>query len=156
MRTEQQCVREFMQKNAFTVDEKLGASSAPPIDGELAEAAGQMRKIAMVLKDAAVAFPVDHRVVRAFLMAEELAETIAAMATDDEVELADGLADLTYVVLGTAVKFSIPLHAVFHEVHRSNMTKTRGRSDDFLKAGKGMTYEPPDVRRAIDDGRASP
>lgn len=37
--------------------------------------------------------------------------------------LAKELADLLYVVYGTATTFGIPLDLVFHEVHKSNMSK---------------------------------
>lgn len=57
------------------------------------------------------------------LMLEELGETLDAMRKGDLVELADGLADLVYVALWTAVVHGIPLDDVFAEVHRANMMK---------------------------------
>lgn len=57
------------------------------------------------------------------LMQEELGETLDAMHRADLVEIADGLADLCYVAIGTAVAYGIPLDKVFEEVHRSNMDK---------------------------------
>ena len=60
---------------------------------------------------------------RISLMQEELIETVAAMEQGDLLEIADGLADLCYVTIGTAVAYGIPLDKVFNEVHRSNMSK---------------------------------
>ncbi len=61
---------------------------------------------------------------RARLMLEELAETLFALSKGDMVELADGLADIVYVTVGTAVAYGIPFDRVFAEVQRSNMAKT--------------------------------
>jgi predicted HAD superfamily Cof-like phosphohydrolase len=87
---------------------------------------------------------------RARLMAEELAETLAAMAHGDLVEVADGLADLIYVAVGTAVAYGIPLPAVWDEVQRSNMAKCESctecggqgftRHTEGGDSGTGTTY----------------
>lgn len=61
---------------------------------------------------------------RVDLMHEELLETTEAMFREDMEGIADGLADLAYVVIGTAVAYGIPLDRVFDEVHRANMTKS--------------------------------
>lgn len=63
------------------------------------------------------------RVLRARLMCEELAEVLSAVADDDPVAVADGLADLRYVVLGTAVEWGVPLDEVHAAVHAANMRK---------------------------------
>ena len=60
---------------------------------------------------------------RARLMCEELGETLEAMSNDDMEGVADGLADLVYVVAGTALALGIPLDKVWDEVQRSNMSK---------------------------------
>lgn len=62
-------------------------------------------------------------VLRCALINEELRELSEAIDADDLVEIADALADLCYVVIGTAVAYGIPLDKVFEEVHRSNMKK---------------------------------
>lgn len=83
---------------------------------------------------------------RASLILEEAGEIGIALANHDMVELADGLADLMYVVLGTAVAYSIPLEKLFDEVHRSNMTKNVC-NEPLLKGSvsKGEGYSPPDI-----------
>lgn len=84
---------------------------------------------------------------RAHLMLQELSEVLEALHFGRTVELADGLADLVYVAIGTAVQFGIPFDPVFLEVHRSNMSK-----DNVLETnrGKGRTYSPPDIEGVLD------
>ena len=68
-------------------------------------------------------------------------------------DVADGLADLAYVVLGTAVTLGIDLEHVFNEVHRSNMTKAvavRLPGEKYATGGgKGPGYTPPDLQRVL-------
>ncbi len=68
------------------------------------------------------------------LIREECQELLDAMRDDNMVEIADGLADLCYVVIGTAVSYGIPLDKVWKEVHRSNMAKAS--RCDCLTAGR--------------------
>jgi NTP pyrophosphatase (non-canonical NTP hydrolase) len=81
------------------------------------------------------------------LIKEEARELQNAVLGCDFVEVADALADLTYVTLGMALQLGIPLDEVFAEVHRSNMTKTIGgvqrRGDG--KILKGPYFEPPNL-----------
>lgn len=68
-------------------------------------------------------------------------------------KVADGLADLEYVVLGTGVSLGINQTVVFNEVHRSNMTKAAVRIKPGEKygagGGKGPNYSPPDIRGVL-------
>jgi phosphoribosyl-ATP pyrophosphohydrolase len=57
------------------------------------------------------------------LMLEELGETIEAVLRGDVAEFADGLADLLYVTLWSAVVHGVPIEAVFAEVQRANLAK---------------------------------
>lgn len=96
----------------------------------------------------------DTRALRAALILEEAAEAVEALATFNEVELADALADLRVVVQGTANTYALPLQLVFDEVMRSNMTKHSGAAQDRSgDKGKGEGYEPPQVARVIEDAR---
>lgn len=95
-------------------------------------------------------FPAHDRVrLRASLIEEEYLELCEAEAVRDLVEVADALADMLYIIHGTALEYGIPLDAVVAEVHRSNMSKL---GDDGLpvrrydgKVLKGPNYTPPDI-----------
>lgn len=50
-------------------------------------------------------------------------ELVASMYKKDIVGIADGIADMLYVVIGTAAAYGINIQEVFDEVHRSNMSK---------------------------------
>jgi predicted HAD superfamily Cof-like phosphohydrolase len=86
-----------------------------------------------------------HRELRVRLIDEEFRELRDALDANDVVEVADALADLLYVVIGSALQWGIPLERVFAEVHRSNMTKERGSKRADGKILKGPNYSPPDV-----------
>lgn len=73
---------------------------------------------------------------------EEARELREAVESGDVVATADALADLAYVVYGSALHFGVDLDAVLQEVHRSNMTKSSAGDG---KAIKGPSYEPPDI-----------
>lgn len=64
-------------------------------------------------------------------------------------ELAKELADLLYVVYGTAEELGIPLEQVFDAVHESNMSKAwpdgTVKRNDFGKILKPNTYVKPDL-----------
>lgn len=63
--------------------------------------------------------------------------------------LAKELADLLYVVYGTADELDIPLEEVFAEVHKSNMGKPwpdgKVHYTEYGKVIKPPTYSPPDL-----------
>ena len=92
---------------------------------------------------------------RAELIVEEAAEVLSALSVGNSIDLADALADLAYVVYGTAVAFAIPLESVFREVHRSNMTKdtNANKHHEGGTKGKGKDYSPPDIKAAIEEGK---
>lgn len=77
------------------------------------------------------------------LIGEEFDELVNAMADGDLEGIADGCADLLYVVFGTALAFGIPIDAVFAEVHRSNMSK-KFPDGTFHTNDAGKVIKPPD------------
>jgi len=87
------------------------------------------------------------------LMAEELSETEDAMSLNPPVgelgaqlvDVADGLADLLYVVLYTCNVYGMDIEPIFDEVQRSNMTKKGGPKSSTGKQLKPTTYSPPDL-----------
>lgn len=91
---------------------------------------------------------------RARLILEEARETVEAMEAGDLIETADGLADLIYVAVGTALEFGVPLDRVWTEVHRSNMAKVdpltgRVRKRDDGKVLKPDGWREPDIACAL-------
>jgi predicted HAD superfamily Cof-like phosphohydrolase len=86
-----------------------------------------------------------HRTLRLRLIDEELRELRLGLINNSVVDVADALADLMYVVIGSALQWGIPLERVFAEVHRSNMTKGGGDKRADGKILKGPGYEPPDL-----------
>lgn len=67
--------------------------------------------------------------------------------------LAKELADLLYVVYGTAAYLGIPLPAVFDAVHMSNMSKLDPEGNPIVrwdgKILKGPNYREPDLAKAL-------
>jgi len=93
------------------------------------------------------------KLLRETLIKEEFEELVLAIDQDNLVEIADGAADLIYVIVGTCVSYGIPIERVFREVHRSNMTKTAIKAEGGSKYGtktpKGPDYIPPDIRTIL-------
>jgi predicted HAD superfamily Cof-like phosphohydrolase len=85
---------------------------------------------------------------RVRLLEEETREFAEAARSRDLVEMADALADVLYVILGTANVLGIDLEPIFKEVHRSNMTK-RSPGNTPAKAVKGEDWSPPDIRAEL-------
>jgi NTP pyrophosphatase (non-canonical NTP hydrolase) len=86
-----------------------------------------------------------HRDLRISLIAEEFKELRETLDANDVIGVSDALADLLYVVIGSALQWGIPIERVFEEVHRSNMTKTGGAKRADGKILKGSNYSPPDL-----------
>lgn len=63
---------------------------------------------------------------RVSLIEEEFNELVEAWQSNDLTEVADALADLQYVLIGTVLEFGLQdkFTEILDEVHRSNMSKT--------------------------------
>lgn len=106
---------------------------------------------------------------RESLIAEEYQEVLDALnhldnthwgltsSTEEEAkaELAKELADLLYVVYGTAEELDIPLEEVFKAVHESNMSKVwpdgKVHYNEYGKVLKPSTYSPPDIEAVLNE-----
>lgn len=136
----QQCVAEFMDKH--------GSPRPVKFDPDVGERMA-IKHAAKSSMDAAVRLGASNwrerpLAFRTWLLLEEVAEMAQAAADGDLIAFADGLADVLYVLVGTAVKFDLPLARLFEEVHRSNMTKS-GAKEGGTGRGKGASYSPPDI-----------
>lgn len=78
------------------------------------------------------------------LLREELEETIAAIRLHRLPEAIDGLCDLIYVALGTAVTFGVDLEEHWQAVHDANMEKAGGPKREDGKQLKPLGWTPPD------------
>lgn len=90
---------------------------------------------------------------RVALLEEEVSEFVTASEKSDLVGIADALADITYVVYGTALTYGIDLDAVLREVHRSNMSKLDGDGRPLIRGDgkvlKSDRYFPPDIEAVL-------
>lgn len=77
------------------------------------------------------------------LIQEELNELEVALQEENLVEVADALADLLYVVYGTAISCGMDIDPIFEAVHKSNMSKVGGHMAENGKWIKPPTYNPP-------------
>ena len=84
------------------------------------------------------------------LILEELSETATAYAIGDLVEYADGLADLTWVVLGTAVESGLPFDEIWEEIKKSNMAKRGAGVDSNGKLMKPVGWVPPNLKPILE------
>lgn len=92
------------------------------------------------------------------LIAEEFKEFRDAYEAGDLVEMADALADLEYVVHGTALECGLPSQQIFDEVHRSNMTKFEHGEIPKRADGKALKpegWEPPRIKEILENGGRS-
>lgn len=89
---------------------------------------------------------------RANLIEEESREFLSAInrPVPDLIEIADALADILYVVLGSAVSLGLDMSDIFNEVHRSNMSKVGGYKRADGKWVKPATYSPADLATIIE------
>lgn len=82
------------------------------------------------------------------LMNEELDEVFEAITMRDPAQLAYELADLLYVVFGTAVAFGVPIDEVYAAIASANMSKINeitGEPYEVVdgKVKKGPNYQDP-------------
>ena len=82
------------------------------------------------------------RELRINLIQEEFEELQEALTRGDLEAISKEIADLLYVVYGTAVSHGIDMDPVFREVHRSNMSKEGGYKREDGKWVKPATYSP--------------
>lgn len=94
--------------------------------------------------------PPRDKLLRISLIGEEYREYVQAATIEEQ---AKELADLLYVVYGTAVEMGIDLDKVFAAVHESNMTKLDENGKPILredgKVLKGVNYREPDIASAL-------
>jgi predicted HAD superfamily Cof-like phosphohydrolase len=103
----------------------------------------------LVVRDRPIVLPHADWSRRVRLILEELAEVAEAQAGGDLEGFADGLVDLAWVTIGSAVEAGIPFDAVWAEVRRANMAKAGGTLDASGKLQKPAGWSPPDVKAVL-------
>lgn len=96
----------------------------------------------------------DREALRQKLIAKEFYEFNEAVSYEDPVQVAYALADLLWVVYGTAAEYGIPIDDVFHEVAFSNMTKLGPDGKPILREDgkilKGPDFRPPNIESILE------
>lgn len=94
------------------------------------------------------------RDMRINILKEEWEEYLQAEKESDIVEIADALADIIYIAIGTAVSYGIPMDKIFNEVHASNMSKLDENGNPIYREDgkilKGPNYFKPDIKGIIE------
>lgn len=81
-------------------------------------------------------------------------ELIPAMEANQLVEIADGIADAIYVLVGAAIEYGIPLTRVWNAVQKANMAKVDPTTGKVRKRADGKVLKPegwkaPDIVAAL-------
>jgi predicted HAD superfamily Cof-like phosphohydrolase len=100
------------------------------------------RKFGILVQDTPAIPDGPTKELRVRLIQEEFDELKEALSQDDLAAVAKEVADLLYVVYGTAVSCGIDMEPVFREVHRSNLSKVGGYKREDGKWVKPPTYSP--------------
>jgi predicted HAD superfamily Cof-like phosphohydrolase len=87
------------------------------------------------------------------LITEEFQELLRAYIEQDLVGIADGCADLKWVVEGLENTLRLPKQSVWNEVARSNLSKI-SKNGKVLKREDGKvlkpeSYSPPDIKSIV-------
>ena len=86
------------------------------------------------------------------LITEEYKETLEAFENNDLIEVADGLADMVWVIMGMCSSCGIDFNKVWEEIRASNMSKFVDGKAIKNEAGKIMkpeTYFKPNIKKVL-------
>jgi len=111
----------------------------------------------LILNDYAESTPsmisLEYCIERASFLHEELDEFCVASGEGNIVGVADALADLVYVALGTAYKMGLPFDSIWQAVQEANMRKVAGptKRGNKIDACKPTGWVGPEaaIARAI-------
>ena len=86
------------------------------------------------------------------LITEEYQETLSAFENSDLIEVADGLADMVWVIMGMCNSCGIDFDSVWQEVKASNMSKFldgKAIKNEHGKIMKPDSYFKPDLKKVL-------
>ena len=89
-------------------------------------------------------------VLRKKIIAEEIEELWEAFESEDLAKIADALADLIYVINGTAVSYGIDLRPIHDLVHAANMKKVGGNIRGDGKVLKPYGWQHPNIEKEVE------
>ena len=149
----EQDLEDFHTKQGFVIRQKLAEAPAADPNDWLQFLTYNLNGFLKASSSDSIAFAkkYDNRLFRVHLILEEVTELVEALLVRDEVDLADAIADVLYVVFGTALTYDIPIEEIWAEVQTSNMSKAP-RTDHRIR-DKGASYVPADFKEAIRVGR---
>jgi NTP pyrophosphatase (non-canonical NTP hydrolase) len=118
-------VREFNDAFGIYCPEKVGVKIEKEVANILAGVGTELYNVGVMVHELAIDRGGDLCLLRVQLIVEELAEVVQALKSGDTVQVLHELADLRYVVDGTALAFGLGevLVPAIREVHRANMSK---------------------------------
>ena len=93
--------------------------------------------------------PPKYYTLRYTLVKEEMEETLEAIKIGSLAEVADGIADSIYVLLGTTVTYGIDIRPIWNLVHKANMEKKKGKMRFDGKRLKPPGWKHPDIEKEI-------
>jgi predicted HAD superfamily Cof-like phosphohydrolase len=140
-------VRAFMEAGGQKIRDlpEIPADESAPVGERLSDTARVLHTTAAWLAEVS---KTSERAFRAWLIVSEVAELVDALAREDVIDVADALADIDYVTIGTAIQFGIPHEKVWNTVQDSNMAKFPGGvaiRDVNGKIQKPPGWKPPDI-----------
>ena len=86
------------------------------------------------------------------LITEEYQETLSAFENSDLIEVADGLTDMVWVIMGMCNSCGIDFDSVWQEVKASNMSKfPHGKAikNEHGKIMKPESYFKPNIKKVL-------
>lgn len=84
------------------------------------------------------------------LIREEYRELLKAIRLGDLAAIADAIADLMYVIVGTAITLGIDIRPIWQAVQQANMAKTGGGTRADGKILKPPGWTAPDIGKLIE------
>ena len=86
------------------------------------------------------------------LITEEYQETLSAFESSDLIEVADGLADMVWVIMGMCNSCGIDFDSVWQEVKASNLSKFpdgKAIKNEYGKIMKPESYFKPNIKKVL-------
>lgn len=118
-----------------------------------------MKKQIEQIKEFEKAFNIDNSLQTPFtkfnLLLEELEEYVNAAKAEDQLEIADAITDMLYVLFGFVTKHNLEdkIEALFDEVHLSNMSKLDSDGNPIYredgKVLKSALYFKPNLKKIL-------